>query len=285
MAITQLPDPPLRSDPSTFADKGDAFMSALQTFVIEANALLAQCEANATTMLSMQEIRADIADTISTPPHFDADTSIATTAFVQRALGNHQGYGYITGNATLSAEYAGTVYEISAGSTVVTTLPSASGKAGLTFTIYNPTAYSQTVQSAGGVFFGMGYSSGSAVYLSPGTRMRFVSDGYNWKVSGSIRASSLEANGYSIREDGLIEQWCEGSGVTSEGLSTVTLPIAFPNVIFRVYVSTRIPAEGSNYNEVFQYYDAPTLGSVRVYRQNLDTASGTIYPTIFAIGK
>lgn len=39
MTITLLPSPPSRNDPTTFADKGDVFLAALPTFVIEANAL------------------------------------------------------------------------------------------------------------------------------------------------------------------------------------------------------------------------------------------------------
>ena len=43
MSITTLPTPPLRSDgPAVFADRGDAFMVALPTFVTEANALASQ---------------------------------------------------------------------------------------------------------------------------------------------------------------------------------------------------------------------------------------------------
>ena len=45
MAITALPTPPTRSDPATFAARGDAFMTALPTFVTEANAL--QTDVNA----------------------------------------------------------------------------------------------------------------------------------------------------------------------------------------------------------------------------------------------
>lgn len=65
MAITPLPEPPSRSDPSTFAAKGDAFLAALSNFVAEANALLAQCEQNATTLLSMGEIETAITPLIS----------------------------------------------------------------------------------------------------------------------------------------------------------------------------------------------------------------------------
>lgn len=60
MAITQLPDPPSRSDPSTFASKGDAFLAALQQFVNEANALLAQCEQNATIALTFGEVKTQL---------------------------------------------------------------------------------------------------------------------------------------------------------------------------------------------------------------------------------
>jgi hypothetical protein len=62
MAITPLPEAPSRSDPATFADKGDALLGALATFVSEANALLEQCQDNATTLLSLSEIRSDIYD-------------------------------------------------------------------------------------------------------------------------------------------------------------------------------------------------------------------------------
>ena len=47
MPISALPTPPTRSDPATFAARGDAFMTALPTFVSEANAL--QITTNAQT--------------------------------------------------------------------------------------------------------------------------------------------------------------------------------------------------------------------------------------------
>jgi hypothetical protein len=45
MAITALPTPPERSDPSNFAARGDAFLGALPTFATEANVL--QTDVNA----------------------------------------------------------------------------------------------------------------------------------------------------------------------------------------------------------------------------------------------
>ena len=57
MSITPLPDAPSRSNPATFATKGDALLGALAQFVTEANALLAQCNLNATTNLSLSAIQ------------------------------------------------------------------------------------------------------------------------------------------------------------------------------------------------------------------------------------
>lgn len=45
MAITPLPTPPTRSDAASFASRGDAFMSALPTFVTEANATASAMDA------------------------------------------------------------------------------------------------------------------------------------------------------------------------------------------------------------------------------------------------
>jgi hypothetical protein len=45
MAITPLPSPPSRSDPTTFSSKADTFLSALPTFAVEANTLAAALNA------------------------------------------------------------------------------------------------------------------------------------------------------------------------------------------------------------------------------------------------
>jgi|GEM_PF-6747107 len=58
--ISPLPEPPSRSNPSNFAIQGDAFLGALVQFREELNAVALECEQNATTYLSLQEIRNDI---------------------------------------------------------------------------------------------------------------------------------------------------------------------------------------------------------------------------------
>lgn len=56
MAITALPTPPTRSDPTNFAERGDTFLAALPTFVDEANALAAALNLNSTTDSSSSSV-------------------------------------------------------------------------------------------------------------------------------------------------------------------------------------------------------------------------------------
>ena len=65
MAITPLPTPPSRSDPTNFSARGDAFLSALPTFATEANALAVAVNADAASA--------------------DADAATATTKALEAA--------------------------------------------------------------------------------------------------------------------------------------------------------------------------------------------------------
>lgn len=71
MAITPLPTPPSRSDPTNFATRADAFMTALPTFATEANALAVAVNADA--------INAD-ADAASALASANAAAASATSA-------------------------------------------------------------------------------------------------------------------------------------------------------------------------------------------------------------
>jgi hypothetical protein len=59
---------------------------------------------------------------VITPPQFDNDTSIATTAFVQRALGNESGVVIVAANRTMTAADAGR-YLFNNANSLVYTLP------------------------------------------------------------------------------------------------------------------------------------------------------------------
>lgn len=54
MAITALPTPPTRSDPSSFATRADAFLIALPTFATEANAVQVDINTKQTDIIARQ---------------------------------------------------------------------------------------------------------------------------------------------------------------------------------------------------------------------------------------
>ncbi len=84
MPITALPTPPSRNDPANFAERGDAFLAALPTFVTEANALesnVNQKEASATQAAQTATTKASDASTsanTATTKAGEASTSAQT---------------------------------------------------------------------------------------------------------------------------------------------------------------------------------------------------------------
>lgn len=73
MPITALPTPPTRSDPATFAARGDAFLTALPTFVTEANVL--QTDVNAKQVAAAGSAAAAQADRVLAVAAQDAVTA------------------------------------------------------------------------------------------------------------------------------------------------------------------------------------------------------------------
>lgn len=98
MAITPLPTPPQRRDPANFAVRADAFLSALPTFVTEANALAddvnadsvsaAASESNANLSAVAAAGSASVATNVQTAVANDRvlAQAAATTATQQAAL-------------------------------------------------------------------------------------------------------------------------------------------------------------------------------------------------------
>ncbi|KVA70975.1 hypothetical protein WM36_02175 [Burkholderia ubonensis] len=174
-----------------------------------------------------------------TPPQFDSSDRLASTGFVQRALGNMQTGVRIqsAANAIFSASHAGGSYTLEVASTTYALPSLASVKPGATFE-FLATVNAATVATAGAdkMMTGSLVSSSTCV-LNNGDTAKFVSDGTYWVlVSGSaaLRLSlgdfgnSLSANGYQKLPSGLILQW--GTVLTSNsGAGSVAFPIAFPN--------------------------------------------------------
>lgn len=95
MAITPLPTPPSRSDPANFADRGDAFLSALPTFVTEANALA--------TATNQNEINAELAEVNAETAQAAAEAAQAAAEAAQAAAETAEDNALISQNAAAAS--------------------------------------------------------------------------------------------------------------------------------------------------------------------------------------
>jgi hypothetical protein len=167
-----------------------------------------------------------------TAAQFDSGLALATTAFVQRAIGNHSAFVEITTNVTLTAADAGKVFFIKAAVTV--TLPaSTSLGSGSTFKFVLSSGASLTF--AGGsprvTPFGLIHSGAisgfdvilHAVGATDQYRLELIGDGPH----------SLNASGYQRLPSGLIIQWGVAATLLGGGAS-ITFPVAFPNVALSI---------------------------------------------------
>lgn len=95
------------------------------------------------------------------------------------------------------------------------------------------------------------------------------------------QTTSFSGNGYITLPNGLILQWCTGGAVASESDVTTSYPIAFPNACLNVIVGTYMPSGDRDGMFQMRYYDR---FSVTARFNQFNSAGGTGYPTVFAVG-
>ncbi|MFM0165652.1 hypothetical protein PQR39_35120 [Paraburkholderia sediminicola] len=176
---------------------------------------------------------------ISTPAQFDNSTKIASTAFVQRALGNANSATFLSANTTLSASQVGGYFNIYSGANI--TIPSSSAvPAGSMLSFWCSSGGNSSLIASGSDKLYANASGAASLTMTNGDAATLVcqGSGLGWAVvSGSIAlgysglfGSSLAANGYQKLPSGLIIQW--GTAVSnSSGVATLTLPITFPTAL------------------------------------------------------
>ncbi|MFS2124693.1 phage tail protein [Pseudomonas sp. Pseusp97] len=173
--------------------------------------------------------------TAPTPPQFDKDTSLSTTEFVQRALGNFSNQSSVNTTRALTLDMAGQI--INCGNTITVTLPTASTDAvGATFQINNAGSGVVTVQApVAQSLYGVGSAVARMFVLGAGDTVTVAYVGGNaWYGWGGIQlgasagfAALQQSNGYQKLPSGLIFQWVTGIS-DSNGNAVVTLPVQFP---------------------------------------------------------
>ena len=182
--------------------------------------------------------------TAPTPAQFDNDTSLATTAFVQRALGSLSACKSIGASQALTADDAGKLIQLSTGVAHTVTLPATSTVPdGTSFTFVNTGSGHGTIQRVGADIISTNGAAINSFLLGAGDFAVLVKYSAAWLLFGSVSlpdsplfAKSLAESGYQRLPSALIVQW----GTVSVGADTtasVTWPIAFPTGALQAVVS------------------------------------------------
>lgn len=199
-----------------------------------------------TTMLNLLAAKAPLASpalsgapTATTPVQFDVSTRIASTEFVQKALGNLTGEPTVLGaNTVLTAAQAGGLFIV--GGADQTTLPALSSvPAGSAFHFLF-TGSGATLKGSGAE--GIQGITGSNQYLPLiGEKVTLVKRSNAWYLAGGGLGAeaflcSMGFSGYQKFPSGLILQWGNTAAATGAD-QTHTLPIAFPNSFRKIFIT------------------------------------------------
>lgn len=212
-----------------------------------------------------------------TPPQFGADTSLATAAFVQRALGSRSGYVTYTASRTLNASHVGGYVRFDVAAPATCTLPApnsvppgssiivqqaVSSAGALTITTASGTIGGPGVNGAGGI-------TSLVMQAALVAQIEFVSDGASsWFACNGSYGASMASSGYQKLPSGLIIQWGIAGAMSANEIRAVTLPVSFPTGAKSVVLT----ADGAT-----PTVRIAALGTSTFQIQNLGTAAQNAY--------
>lgn len=224
--------------------------------------------------------------TAPTAGQFDNDTSLATTAFVQRALGNFSGTIIIADTATLSGDQCGRLISLGGLSSYTITLPLLSECInGSTFYIKCDAGAPITIQRQGADQINVNAITVNALNLGNGDTLVIAKDGVQWRAIGGTGqlpyaaafGANLASAGYQKLPSGLLIQWGTWTASATPGAAVaVTFPIAFPSAVYNVSLTGRSAGTGN----AAAWHDTPTVNGF-----NGRAAIASIASNYLAIGK
>jgi hypothetical protein len=181
----------------------------------------------------------------NTPPQFDSDKSVATTDFVQRALGNKASMLVIPSAMSLTAAHAGMAL-VTGGTGYTVTLPPISTLAeGAIISITNSGTGPVTIAPNGADIIDPGFNSVANFTIPLGDHIDFEcsKSGTRWffhgtgNLANSAQFERSTANaGYQKLPGGLIIQWFKLETLGVQG-ATSTFPTPFPTACLGVFVT------------------------------------------------
>jgi hypothetical protein len=170
--------------------------------------------------------------TVPTASQFDNTTKVASTAFMQRALGNHNTAVAKTGNYTVVAGDMGAHHSWDDSVSRVCTLPNANSvTAGSKISIANASSPGNnlTLTPSGGQIGGTVFGGLAASYvLGAGSQVELISNGTNWLAHNGSGTSSRTQDGFIRFPGGVIIQWGKVA-VVGPASTSAALPSVFPN--------------------------------------------------------
>lgn len=184
--------------------------------------------------------------TSTTAALYDSSTKIATTAFTQRALGNHSKLTLDTTSRTLTTADLGSFIHASVAG-ITLTLPAKAGiPEGSTITIKNTSAVGAvTIDPSGAdTFYVTGATVGTLV-LEIGESAIFTVAGLSWLVTGDTVTRRLPTfarqngtSGWQRFPSGLMLQW-RSISVPGSGSAIATWPTPFTSACHSVIASVQ----------------------------------------------
>ena len=227
-----------------------------------------------------------------TPAQFDASRKVATTEFVQRALGNYN-FSPFKVNQTLTAAQSGMLMDWYGTANGTITMPLISSlSAGAAFKFQNISAFSLTIFPQGADVIFNGNTAVSSIVLGPGDCLEVAHDSARWISIGgsaalkgaSVFSASIGASGYQKLPSGLIIQWAAPLYPTS-GLITWTFPIAFPSAALAVWGGLA-PSSAADFTgrTIGPYFWSSTSAQFAVAASGAPAAN-VVGCQVFAIGK
>lgn len=221
-----------------------------------------------------------------TAPQFDADNSVASTAFVQRALGSRStNQVYSAAQALTAADVGKQLIASALAANVAWTLPASAGvPIGSAIHIKHASSggFVLTVQRSGADSIFTGGTPINSFTMLVGDSVTLINSTGGWLIadgSSVLRyatgafGASLAATGYQRLPSGLILQWFD-QAVTNVP-TDYSFPLAFPTAGLKVFI---VDGEASAASITF----AGNITSATQYRAVCSAAS--VLACVFAIG-
>ncbi|WP_063569192.1 phage tail protein [Achromobacter ruhlandii] len=210
-----------------------------------------------------------------TPERFDSSKLIATTEFVQRALGGMSATRVIDASRVLNADDVNTYLAV-AGGVTLSLPPVAAVPAGAVIEMGLTGSGITVTSSENKILLNAAGATTGSVPVRGGSHARFLCTGSFWIFLGPASfawdsgfSSSLITNGHQALPSGFIIQQGITGNISPGSNVTVTLPRAFPNASLNFFASVTVASNSNTPAGVSGQFISNTQG--RVYNWSANT--------------